>query len=109
MALALFFASFAFASVGMAALGSFRITEVRAISPTEVRVSWTQSAGATTYTVRYGRPKIGGTSIKGIKASPYVIKGLLPDTSYYIQVIAQSATESRYADAQGAVINWSKT
>jgi len=63
--------------------------------PNSVALSWTASAGATSYNVYYSTSSTiavgGGTKVSGITASPTTVTGLTTGTAYYFIVTAVNA------------------
>ena len=82
-------------------LGSFAITSTTIASSTQITLAWGASAGAVSYTVKYGTATgVYGTTFSTAATSPTTVTGLTTGTTYYFMVIAVNANGSLNATAE---------
>lgn len=71
------------------------------LSLTETEVGWTEAGTSTEWNIQYGEAgfTLGtGTIVSNVTTNPFVLTGLLPDTSYefYVQAVCSPGDESSY-------------
>ena len=85
-------------------LANFAITSTTIASSTQITLAWGASAGASSYTVKYGTATgVYGTTFSTAATSPTTVTGLTTGTTYYFMVSAVNANGSLNANAESSL------
>ena len=81
-------------SVSTRPIGTFSLSPVATHSATSVELTWGNATGAASYDIRYGTSSSSYTVTSSNRASPFILTGLNPATTYYFIVEATNTVGS---------------